>query len=301
MDIKEIRRAQMVLLAMAKDVDVLCRKYGITYWIDGGTTLGAVRNGSFIPWDDDLDLSFLVDDYHRVIKAIKEDLIPNNPNYLLYNDYRPFEYFSEYLADKRYVRNGLYPLKIDLLKIKSLPNTPEAIQKDRDWINLLAFFCNLYQKEPIKDKKFLYEHLVKGSFLYRRERFIKKLIEYSDQLNEVNKDNLYCYSYDGMYVKEKRDYSVYDDIFPVREIDFEGYKFFAPNNTDAYLTKPYGKDYLTPPPKEQQVAASRSIRKWNLPRWTSKFMLWFLYSLKAIKNSFTLIPKIKKNGPYSNL
>lgn len=294
MEIQKIRKAQLILLAMAKDVDALCRKHNIPYWMDGGNILGAVRNGGFIPWDDDLDLSFLVNDHHRVIKAIKEDLIPNNPNYLLYNDSRPFEHYCEYLADKRFVRDGLYPVKIDLLKIKSFKNTPENFQKDRDWVNLLAFLFNKNQKEPIKNKEFLYEYLVKGSFLFRRERFQKQLINYVNQLTEAGKDNLYGYPYHGMYVKGERKYYTHDDIFPLQEIEFEGYNFFMPHNTDAYLTKLYGKNYMTPPPVEQQLPYSKSINKWIFPRYVSKFMIWTLYTLKALKNSFTLIPKIKK-------
>src|SRR5690554_7319011 len=131
MDIEAVQKAQTALLAMAKDIDVLCRKHNITYWIDGGTTLGAVRSGGFMSWDDDIDICFLVDDFHRLRKVIKEDLIPNNPKYILYNDHRPFQHYSEYLADTSLVKNKFYPVKIDLLKMKTLPNTPEAIQKDK--------------------------------------------------------------------------------------------------------------------------------------------------------------------------
>lgn len=294
MDKQKIRRAQMAMLAMAKDIDTLCRKHNITYWIDGGTTLGAVRSGGFIPWDDDLDLCFLVDDFHRVRKAIKEDLIPNNPKYLLYNDHRPFEHYSEYLADTSMMKNKFYPVEIDLIRVKSIPNNKQAIQKDKDWVNLLAFLNNLYQKGKIENKNFLNQHLNKGSFLFRRERFQKKFIGYINQLNTVKEDHLYWYSFNNVYDSKEKEYYTYDDIFPLQELEFEGYKFFAPNNTDVYLTKHYGKSYLTPPPKEQQVSLSRSLGRSNLPRFISKFSVWFLYLLKAIKNSFTLIPKVKK-------
>ena len=301
MDLKTIRKVQMAMLSMAKDIDALCRKHNITYWIDGGTTLGAVRSGGFIPWDDDVDLCFLPDDFHRLRKLIKEELIPNNPKYFLYNDNRRFPHYADFLADISLVRNNFYPIKIDLLIIKSIPNTTESIQKDKDWVNMLAFLFNKHVKSEIKDKAFQYEYLVKGSFLFRRERFNAKFIAYIDQCNQVEKTNLFCYSFNDMFVKKTREYYVYDDIFPVREIEFEGHKFFAPNNTDTYLTKLYGENYLIPPPIEQQATIARTLGKSPFSRGLSKRIIWFLYSLKAIKNSFTLIPKIKRNGPYSNL
>ena len=58
-----LRRAQMREVAILQEVDKICRKHGIKYWIDFGTLLGAVRHGGFIPWDDDLDISMLSSDY----------------------------------------------------------------------------------------------------------------------------------------------------------------------------------------------------------------------------------------------
>ncbi|PKR81713.1 hypothetical protein CW751_04080 [Brumimicrobium salinarum] len=294
MNIEAIQKSQSALLSMAIDIDKLCRKHGITYWIDGGTTLGAVRNGGFIPWDDDLDFCFLVDDFHRLRKAIKKELIPNNPKYILYNDHRPFPHYSEYLADTSIVKNNFYPVKIDLLKVKAIPNTPEAIQKDKDWVNMLSFLFNKIDELKVKDQNFIQKHLYSGSFLFRRERFNEQFIKYIDSLNEVNEHKLFCYPYNDMYVAKTREYYTYDDIFPVQEIEFEGIKFYAPNNTKSYLTKLYGKNYMSPPPIEKQVSLSKSLGKSPFPRWLSKFNIWLLYYLKAIKNSFTIIGKIKR-------
>ena len=54
-----------------KYVDKLCRENGIVYYIMGGTALGAVRHGGFIPWDDDLDI-FMTPEQYEKFKAVFE-------------------------------------------------------------------------------------------------------------------------------------------------------------------------------------------------------------------------------------
>ena len=60
-----LRQAQLVMLRMLKIFDAICIKHGLTYWLDGGTLLGAVRHGGFIPWDDDLDVCMPLDDFEK--------------------------------------------------------------------------------------------------------------------------------------------------------------------------------------------------------------------------------------------
>lgn len=63
--------AQMEVLM---EIDRICGKYGIRYFADSGTLLGAVRHKGFIPWDDDIDIAMLRDDYQRFFGIVRQEL-----------------------------------------------------------------------------------------------------------------------------------------------------------------------------------------------------------------------------------
>ena len=69
-------------LDIVKEVVAICEKHGFTYFMLGGTMLGAIRHKGFIPWDDDLDISVLKRDFPRLKKALQEEL----PDNLIYQD-----------------------------------------------------------------------------------------------------------------------------------------------------------------------------------------------------------------------
>lgn len=69
-----LRQLQMIELEILTEIDRICRKNRIHYSLTGGTLLGAVRSGGFIPWDDDADVSMMRNEYRRFQKACKTDL-----------------------------------------------------------------------------------------------------------------------------------------------------------------------------------------------------------------------------------
>ena len=68
------REHQLRLLDLLVEFDSVCTRLGITWWIDSGTLLGAVRHGGFIPWDDDLDVCVLASDYRKMRKLLSAHL-----------------------------------------------------------------------------------------------------------------------------------------------------------------------------------------------------------------------------------
>lgn len=69
---------QQILLGFLLEVDRICKKHNIKYFLGGGSLLGAVRHKGFIPWDDDADVMMLRKDYDRFLSVLPNEL----PNYL---------------------------------------------------------------------------------------------------------------------------------------------------------------------------------------------------------------------------
>ncbi|WP_304597434.1 LicD family protein, partial [Adlercreutzia caecimuris] len=66
-DPDDLRQLQLVELEVLLAIDELCARYDIPYFLDSGSALGAMRHGGFIPWDDDIDIGMLREDYERFV------------------------------------------------------------------------------------------------------------------------------------------------------------------------------------------------------------------------------------------
>ena len=69
-----LNQHQAVLLELLKEFDRVCEKHNIPYVVFCGSAIGAIRHQGFIPWDDDLDIEMLREDYLRLLPILRKEL-----------------------------------------------------------------------------------------------------------------------------------------------------------------------------------------------------------------------------------
>lgn len=65
---EQLKQLQKVEFEILEVISEICDKHNITWWLEGGSALGAMRHQGFIPWDDDVDLGMLYEDYVRFLE-----------------------------------------------------------------------------------------------------------------------------------------------------------------------------------------------------------------------------------------
>ena len=100
MNLKEVQDRTYELLCL---IDDICRKEGITYFLDGGSLIGSVREKDLIAWDDDIDIKMRRDEYPK-FKAAMEKNLPEYIRLIEPKDFAPRFYDCVYrVSDTRYL------------------------------------------------------------------------------------------------------------------------------------------------------------------------------------------------------
>lgn len=235
---------QNIMLQMMIDIDRVCKKHGIRYILDGGSMLGAVRHKGFIPWDDDLDIAMLRDDYVKFIKIANEELddkycfqcIENTKEYP-YNFGKVFctnTTFLEHFTANLDICHGIYidVFPMDYVDIKHL--------------KMLSFRRRLVSK--FTQIRYMKLKIINETMI---KRFISMLIPMK-LVNVMCKKNMMYHYKRSQYVQKMCHYgknkppvnaSLFTDTI---RVPFEKYVFPIPREYDRFLRERYG-DYMQLP------------------------------------------------------
>ena len=230
-----LRRHQLRMLEMLKYVDKVCRENQIPYWLSSGTCLGAVRHAGFIPWDDDVDIEMLREDYLKLEKILSDksdyDLQTYQSDLYYVVPYAKLRdrhsVILEHSQDKKYRYTGIY---IDIFQLEPLPVWLGYLTGGISW-RLLLFGAN-----SNKWLAPLFILLKKAFYLFISVlRFFCRHCCNSDILR---------HTFGSGFSDKTRKKS---QLFPLSEAVFEDGVFPVPKNTDFYLRQLYGDTYMTLP------------------------------------------------------
>lgn len=223
-----IRLIQLANAGFLKEFEEFLNKYNLKYWIDFGTLLGAIRHKGFIPWDDDLDIAMLRDDYEKLIDIFKNNDLSNlNFQLVFENNKRNKCYVKIKCKNSKNLFIDIFPY--DLYHSKT---------NDEDKKVLSSKISEITKKKPLIPYKSVED--IKNRFSFLTKNVI------SDNKTADIKDEPSIFM--GIDFPHKWQNKVYDfeDIFPLIEIQFENQTFFAPNKPEKVLKSIY-KDYMNIP------------------------------------------------------
>lgn len=251
------------LLRIILEVDRVCRKNGITYFLGGGTLLGAVRNGGFLPWDEDADLMMKRDDYERFRRAAKKELGA---------DFFIQDHETDPHSHRPYIRVRLNGTIMATDFSSHFPSSHQGIFVD--------IFCHdKTAKSRIGQKLHIAATVAVNSLVFRkwesmaegiRSNGIKSIISrpFPIRLIEKWQDRIYRlfdrkaenkFLYDGMGKHLRRGGFPEKWLDDNKRIIFEGHMLPVPSGYDEYLKWLYG-DYKRVPERSEQTPSADVVK-----------------------------------------
>lgn len=256
----QLREAELDALL---EIDRICKKNNIPYTLAYGTLLGAERHEGFIPWDDDIDIALLREDYERLKEACKTDLSERffyqshdtDPEYYHLMDkirVNGTVFKESFLADKD-IHHGVY---IDLFPLDYVPGNV-LLRKLHFFrfhlrrIGLMSKYLSVGERHGLKKAASLVCRFLYAPFslerLYRSS--VKIASEYSRK-----KSRTYLFSlYDSVAVNSL---FLSDWFRGTVLLPFEGHMLPAPIEYKNVLRVLYG-DYMQLPPESDRVPQHR--------------------------------------------
>lgn len=252
-----VRELQLEILTIMDEVDRICRKNNIEYALIAGSALGICNYKGFIPWDDDMDICIQKKDWNRFVEAMKKDLS---------DDF----YFHCFETDKRY--NILIP-SMKIRKKNTYIHEVNYLLENRcpgDGIFLDAvIYDNVSDNKYIDEwKRFeirlLMPLLVFLDNLGFKAVWLKKwILRKAERYGKKNEKSTMTSQTIAIpwekFFKEPK--FLKEDVYPFKEYEFEGRKFYSYNNIEKVMTEWYGpnclkkwdgKKWVEPYPKEKR-------------------------------------------------
>lgn len=273
----DIKGIQQELLKMVDAFTAFCDEHKLTYYLVGGSLLGAVRHNGFIPWDDDVDIGMPREDYLRFLNLASDHPIAPNLKLvsgdmgtyslaiaaLVNTDITVERNTEEYMLPKYQIFN----LFVDIFPQDAYPDTDKEARKVLKKMARLHFLIQQSRARIGRGRTAFRAFVKTFSILYARirgnRRLVRKMIKIAGSQGDYNTAKYVgslTYSIGGMGERV-----VGDEARALSKHEFAGRQIYIPGSYDRYLKGKYGNNYMEVPPEKDGVNHGLVAYKRNKP------------------------------------
>ena len=259
----EMKRIWAVELDLVNELKRVCDKYGIQYFADGGTLLGAIRHKGFIPWDNDIDLCMFRDQYEKLCEVAPREF--KHP-YFFQTEYTDPTSLRGHAQLRNSETTGAIRIElnktarlnqgifIDIFPLDGVPEDPATMEQHIDDV-----VSNLRTAKKLAS---MTDGVLLGNARFRPLRMlarhiagknIKKFRNYDDYYRKYEEE---CKKYDPRVTKKVAKYFPIpfvrnwvwnrEDFDEAVEVPFEMITLPVPKGYENVLNTCFGKNWRTP-------------------------------------------------------
>lgn len=265
-----------VCLELLSFVDNVCKKHNLNWWLDYGNLLGAIRHENFIPWDDDVDIGMMREDYNKLNKVIKNEIEYYGLDDLISIVYRKREIDGKTIGS--------------FLQLLIYHKTEDGQRLLLSGVDVFPYdYLISYKSKTALDNQFLKTTTNFYRNLSKNMGYDDSLKQYYHELNcTFEKTDLIIPSVEGVAGPQNQ-YPLFivdsNKLFPLIPKKYMDRMLPCPNDFDYYLKLIYG-DYMCIP---KEIYHHSRVERFRYIKNTHEDFLKYINILKDVNNKFSKI------------
>ena len=260
-----LRKLQEKCLGILVYFKQICDENKLTFYLAGGTAIGALRHHGFIPWDDDIDVFMPRPDYEKLTRIWNEVADTSKYVFIRSNKEKNYHHHAASIVDvnttwveERNANNDVpQGVMMDVIPLDGCPD--HKVQRIIQLFHAFVFALFNPQRLPENKSKSIYVATKILLGIFRNQRLQNAMWMTAEK--RMTKYDFYSHQYiteligniNGMLTKHPL-----KSFISVEEVDFENYKMPIMKGYEEYLSSIF-KDYMTPPPKVERVPKTRLV------------------------------------------
>lgn len=251
LSLEETKEIQLEILS---DIQRYCNEHNLTWWLDFGTLIGAVRHKGYIPWDDDIDIGMYHDDFDEFVKGYNQSTSRYRVETSLTNPNHPWSFAKVYDMNTIMYEpdeNGYkFHVHVDVFIYDKAPKSDEEFVRFKKKVHtfqlLQANQTRAFRPNGPLPRRLLAYIIRVFLQLFPRGYFGRRLDIIRRKYNDSDTGRIVGYSSTDKPMEENL-------MLTTEMAQFEQYEFPVPVGYAEHIMKRYGFPYYELPPVEKRV------------------------------------------------